>query len=594
MRKLFLFTLFITIPIILLCQTDWTLLNSGTTQDLNSIDFSDEDNGLIVGDNGLILRTINGGDTWNIITSGVSNNLNGVSYANADTAIAVGGGPTILRTSDGGVNWEVITVAIYGNLLSVDIDISGNGIAGGTDQTIIKTDDAGATWSITQTGYMGGGWQNAQMLDGSTGFVFGSNSIFQPFVGKTINAGTSFSFYNFYFELGAVSYEGKLYDGYFFDEFNGITAGRRWDGYGCISSTSDLNNWTTQHFTTSFYGINFTSETDGYVVGADGTVMHTTNGGADWGTEDSGVFSQLNSVLFANEDLGFIAGDNGVILKKEESILPPPVNLIAIVIDYNSIIRLEWDGETRSQKMIQRDLLGYNIYFEGVLIANVTGGPFDFYGPFAAGDYYFGVTAVYDEGESELVTVIATVVLNPPENLTATSQGNDVLLTWELPLAGRGIFEYEIYRDQVHIASTTDTLYLDVNISTGDYTYGVLTIFDGGFESEITEISIEHTDSENTLNPVIIQLIGNYPNPFNPETTILFSIAEASSFVTLNIYNIRGEKVKQLIGTQLSTGQHSVIWDGKNSGDKQVSSGIYFYKLVTDDYQNIKKMILIK
>jgi photosystem II stability/assembly factor-like uncharacterized protein len=319
MKKVILFTLFISIPIILICQTDWTLLNSGTTQNLNSVDFFDENNGLVVGDNGLILKTIDGGDTWNSVTSGTSNNLNGVSYVNADTTVVVGDSATILRTTDGGSNWVPITVGVYSNLFSIDINAGGNGIAGGTDQTILKTDDAGATWSITQTGYMGGGWQGAQMVDGSIGFVFGSNSIFQPFVGKTTNSGTSFSFYNFYFVQGAVSYEGKLYDGYFFDDFNGITAGRRWDGYGCISSTSDLNNWTTQHFPTAFYSIDFSTETDGYVVGGNGTVLHTTDGGTVWEAEDSGVFSQLNSVLFVNEDLGFIAGNNGVILKKQEN-----------------------------------------------------------------------------------------------------------------------------------------------------------------------------------------------------------------------------------------------------------------------------------
>ncbi len=319
MKKMFLLILFITIPIILICQTDWTLLNSGTTQNLNSVDFFDENNGLAVGSNGLILRTIDGGDTWESVASGIFNNLNDICFIDEATIVAVGDGATILRTIDGGVSWAPVTCGVYSNLISIDIDISGNGIACGSDQTILKTDDAGATWTVTQTGYMGGGWQGAQMVDSSVGFVFGSNSIFQPFVGKTTNSGASFSFYNFYFIQGAVSYEGKLYDGYFFDEFNGITAGRRWDGYGCISFTSDLNNWTTQHFPTPFYSINFSTETDGYVVGASGTILHTTDGGTIWETENSGVYTQLNSVVFLNESLGFVVGDNGVILKKQES-----------------------------------------------------------------------------------------------------------------------------------------------------------------------------------------------------------------------------------------------------------------------------------
>ena len=86
----------------------------------------------------------------------------------------------------------------------------------------------------------------------------------------------------------------------------------------------------------------------------------------------------------------------------------------------------------------------------------------------------------------------------------------------------------------------------------------------------------------------------NYPNPFNPTTTISFSVTQTSSFVTLDIYNIKGQKVKQLVSDQLSAGQHSVIWQGIDDNNKPVSSGIYFYKLKTGDFEKTKKMILMK
>ncbi len=85
----------------------------------------------------------------------------------------------------------------------------------------------------------------------------------------------------------------------------------------------------------------------------------------------------------------------------------------------------------------------------------------------------------------------------------------------------------------------------------------------------------------------------NYPNPFNPTTNINYSLKENSK-VSLNIYNIKGQKVKQLVSDQLSTGQHSVIWNGKDDSGKPVSSGIYFYKLKTGTYEKTKKMILLR
>ena len=94
--------------------------------------------------------------------------------------------------------------------------------------------------------------------------------------------------------------------------------------------------------------------------------------------------------------------------------------------------------------------------------------------------------------------------------------------------------------------------------------------------------------------PVNTILLGNYPNPFNPSTTISFDVAQTSFFVTLDIYNIKGQKVKTLISDRLTVGQHSVLWDGKDENNNPVSSGIYFYKLVAGDYQKVKNMILLK
>jgi len=98
------------------------------------------------------------------------------------------------------------------------------------------------------------------------------------------------------------------------------------------------------------------------------------------------------------------------------------------------------------------------------------------------------------------------------------------------------------------------------------------------------------------LIPLVTKLNQNYPNPFNPTTTINYSLKENLK-VSLNIYNIKGQKVKQLVSNsagQLSAGQHSVIWYGKDNNNKSVSSGIYFYKLKTNNFEKTRKMILIK
>ena len=82
----------------------------------------------------------------------------------------------------------------------------------------------------------------------------------------------------------------------------------------------------------------------------------------------------------------------------------------------------------------------------------------------------------------------------------------------------------------------------------------------------------------------------NYPNPFNPETSFQIDLPK-SSMVTISIYNIRGQKVATLLDKNLNSGSHKIKWNGYTSKGNALSSGMYFYEMVTKDYQAIKKLI---
>ncbi|MBN2830157.1 MAG: choice-of-anchor J domain-containing protein [Candidatus Cloacimonetes bacterium] len=94
-------------------------------------------------------------------------------------------------------------------------------------------------------------------------------------------------------------------------------------------------------------------------------------------------------------------------------------------------------------------------------------------------------------------------------------------------------------------------------------------------------------------NNEVVVLKNNYPNPFNPETTIAFDLKEAGE-VNLEVYNMRGQKVTTLAQGNFPVGSHSVVWKGTDSNGKSVTSGVYFYKLQAGTYTFTKKMILIK
>jgi FlgD Ig-like domain len=85
-----------------------------------------------------------------------------------------------------------------------------------------------------------------------------------------------------------------------------------------------------------------------------------------------------------------------------------------------------------------------------------------------------------------------------------------------------------------------------------------------------------------------------YPNPFNPETAISFSLSEAKESVSLRIYNIKGQLVKELLETRLDKGNHSIVWKGNSNTGKPVGSGVYFYQLKAGDVIETRKMMLLK
>ena len=85
----------------------------------------------------------------------------------------------------------------------------------------------------------------------------------------------------------------------------------------------------------------------------------------------------------------------------------------------------------------------------------------------------------------------------------------------------------------------------------------------------------------------------NFPNPFNPQTTISFDLPNATE-VKLTVYNMLGQKIRTLADQRLDAGQHQVLWDGRSDNGDAVASGIYLYRLEADSFVTSKKMILLK
>lgn len=198
----------------------------------------------------------------------------------------------------------------------------------------------------------------------------------------------------------------------------------------------------------------------------------------------------------------------------------------------------------------------------------------------------FFSTAFWDAVEQgipvELISFKASVFDGAVELnwMTATETNNS---GFEIQRSSGGDFESIDFVDgNGTTAEPNSYSYIDRDVPVGTFTYRLKQIdFDGSFEySQIVEVTIPA--------PVAFALEQNYPNPFNPSTRIKFAIPEESD-VRMSVYNTLGQEVAEIFSTRLREGFHEVDFDAGS-----LTSGIYFYRLESDKFVDVKKMIIIK
>jgi hypothetical protein len=119
-----------------------------------------------------------------------------------------------------------------------------------------------------------------------------------------------------------------------------------------------------------------------------------------------------------------------------------------------------------------------------------------------------------------------------------------------------------------------------------EYRYTVAVVMEDG-----TEVRTQ-TVTAKTL-PIELVLHQNFPNPFNPTTTIEFSLP-SKAHVELSVFNVEGKRVATLIDRSMAPGRQKVVWRGRNQSGNEVSSGIYFYRLTAGRKTLTRKMVLIR
>ena len=266
---------------------------------LYSLKFYDTMNGLIVGDDGTLLATTDGGNTWECSNCQCINHIYDFCYMNENTIVSAGQGGKITCATDGGLMWDGLSQGTNARLTDVFFINTQTGFVVGENGTLLRTTNAGEKWDDCDT-RLSSDLNAIFLLNENVAYAAGDLKK----VIKTTDGGNT---WNHIYEES----RGNFYTIYFIDELTGFA--------GCYSNfyrtTDGGYTWNKISLNMAPRDIAFMNHNVGIAVGKGGRIVKTVDSGETWSVVNGNVGVTLNSVDFINESVGFIAGDGGVVLK---------------------------------------------------------------------------------------------------------------------------------------------------------------------------------------------------------------------------------------------------------------------------------------
>ncbi len=552
----------------------WINYPTGVTENLRAISFYDENYGVCAGDWGKILSTTNGGLNWIVFLDNYLGFFSFAKYLNPQTALLSGSGSNIYRTTNSGLNWNLIFTNTS-LISSIKFINSQTGYAFGSAGDFFNTTNTGANWNrlplnglysqvngasytpdgsfwvaadsgmILSSSNLGGNWNviyreyltkehlnSVCFINNLSGFTCGNRGVLL----KTLNGGM-----NWYHTGNSNTFNFKSIK--FINDNTGYISGGNGSYAGIILRTTDFGiSWTEVYQDSSHLNaINFINSNTGWAAGYAGVILKTTNGGNTW-TRSRYQTSTINDIWFINENTGFIC-KNGIYKTTNGGAVWNQVstfNSNAIQFIGNNGYAITQSGSTR--------------YFSKST---------------NSGDNWVNTQTGNGVTVSLYFANQETGWICSGSTIRRTSNGGT---NWIIqPVPGSTI--------EINSVFFRDT---DHGWVVGTYG-GIMRTVTGGIG--INMISAEV--------PKFYYLDQNYPNPFNPVTKIRFQIPAfvdaTRRGVSLRVYDVLGKEVAILLNEELKPGTYELEWEAS-----MLSSGVYFYSLITIEFTQTRKMVVLK
>jgi photosystem II stability/assembly factor-like uncharacterized protein len=548
---------------------NWVTLNSGTTNHLNSIAFANFDIGACAGDWGTILSTTNGGLNWIAFYDPFLGFFDKVSFLNSQTGFVSGTGGNVYVTTNSGLNWTAHS--INSGLISCIRFLANDVYAFGRFADIYKSTDLGNQWQQIQSTGLNSIINSAAISSNSTMWVAADSGQVYRSTNSALNWNEIYRDYLTKEDLNSI---------YFLDNNTGFTCGNRGRLFRSVNGGL---NWVmlTSNTGYNYTGIRFTDNNSGYVCGgngnATGIILKTINSGLNWQVsyQDSAHF---NSIFFINIQTGWATGARGLILKTTNA----GNNWVKYRHQFNSSnLRIFFINEntgflTKSSTIYKSTNGGVN------WINNLNA--------LTAGIQFFGQTGFASAVSGSSMLLYKTT--NEGSNWIAystggTSAGPLYFINPETGWISGGGSIRKTTNGGINWVQQESGIQWNLNsIYFSDNTHGWTAGTSGGIMRTVSGgIGINPISNE---IPQEFYLLQNYPNPFNPVTKFRFQLP-VRELAKLVIYDALGRQIAVILNEILMPGTYEIEW---NASD--YSSGVYFYSLVTNEFTQSRKMIVLK